>query len=228
MSPLRTSTLVLILFVGALPCVLGQTSEITPESRAEAARLLAEGRILIAEGRLLDAAALFRRAWSLDPFDVMAPFHLAEVEYALGRRGADPEWVGRARELLVQAERVNPEFGGLPFLLGTIGREVGDFEIGIRGFSVAIERGYRLLDSRIGLAECLLRRGVQLSQDAAVDPEAAVRLLTDARDRLAVLMEDSRFDGPALERFRAEWIEARNFLAVAHHRAGRSRRRRSC
>lgn len=213
------SLIVLVFLLAVSMPAFGQA--VTPERRQEADRLITEGRELLEKGRIDDAAERFGRARKMNPFEVLAPFHLAECEVSKAPIGGTRDWAKRAFALLDEAIRVNPEFGGTYFLWGTIGGRLGDHRAAVFGFGNAHRLGYRITDARVGLATGLLYLGADLALTGGAEPDEIVGMLEDARERLLRLKEDPRFVGETRKAFHKMWITSMTELAGMYQRVER-------
>ncbi len=193
--------------------------ELTPEKAREADRLIAEGLKLLEGERFEKALGKFEKAGKLNEFDVRVPFYMAQCEFDLGFRTRDEKRIERARELLKQAERMDPRFGGTYFLWGIIGIRTGKYSDAVLGFQLSLKRGYKVKDSRANLAQALFFYGVELAKDEDRAADPIIRVFELARDHLEVLKDDLRFNPEMRANFRDLWLKSITNLAAMRQRA---------
>ncbi len=193
---------------------------LTPERVRESEERLQSGARLLEQQRVAEALDEFAKARDLNPYDVRAPFYLAQSEFNLWQSDRNEARLARCRDYLSEAERIDPRFGGTFFLWGLIGVHTHNYEMAVAGFGSALDRGYQIHTSRSNLAQCLCLWGIEIARRNEYGlHEMNIRVLEDARDRLAGLKDDLRYSPSEREGFRDLWVNSLMNLLALHQRA---------
>ncbi|MCU0724853.1 MAG: tetratricopeptide repeat protein [Planctomycetes bacterium] len=216
---LRAILVFSLMFAGP---VLAQ--ELTPEQAREAEALMAKGVGLFDRQDYPEAIRVFLEAREMNPFDVRAPFYLAQCEVNLWMGDQDEARAPRIEEYLEEARRIDEQFGGTYYLIGVFALQLRDYRRALDGFLAALERGFQVRTARGNVAWCLFLWGVSLAGDRNTPIDLPIRVFDDARTRLEALKDDLRYSQAEREQFRGLWMSSMVNLVAMHQKAGNAPR----
>lgn len=207
---------VLLALLGA--AATGQ-EPIAPEADVkEAAKAIRRGEVLMQQGKVAEALAQFVRARRLDPYEVIAPYKMAQCEFILGERERDSERFENARRLLREAQMLDPRRGEIYFLWGVIGAHTGRYGDAKVGFEQSLKRTWRIKECKLNLARALFFYGVEQAK-ANLPHVDVIRTFQEAVDRLETIKDELEYGPEMRAACRELWIKALTNLAAMRQRA---------
>ncbi|MHC4472542.1 MAG: tetratricopeptide repeat protein [Planctomycetota bacterium] len=184
----------------------------------EAAKAIRRGEALFEQGKVAEALAQFVRAKGLDPYEVIAPYKMAQCEFILGQREGDAKRFENARRLLREAQMLDPRWGEIYFLWGVIGAHTGRYGDAKVGFEQSLKRTWRIKECKVNLAQALFFYGVEQAK-ANVPHTDVIRTFQEAVDRLETVKDDLEYPADMRAACRGLWIKALTNLAAMRQRA---------
>ncbi len=173
-------------------------------------RLVREAEKQIEAKKFEDALRTLVEARQASSTIARVPFLMATCEYNLGVKTTNLDHTVRAKELIQECIKLDPDWGEPHFFFGFLSFAEGDYQVAVKGFQNALARAYLPKKSRVNLALSLFKWGVELSapDGSNDDLSRGIRIFTDAVDRFAALKDDLRFGREQRKEYGDYWIDS--------------------